>query len=228
MKEIEALQAIFDKKSGDIQTRRDKWTVIEKDGNAAFNRLEILCANTDFHIIGNSFYKGIKNTTEDRSTHLWDSDCDGVCVIEMGEEKHYVFVDLKSNFDTNKINDAYLQDLYTFLKMHTMLSLCEDYFLGKEVVIDLIVACKTFKNQEQEDRVMDIIWEKIALEEESFEKNFLNDLLYGGQPKMCRLMDFKSIRELPFHEDIKQTKVRMHLILSEHYEDSSNTYELKK
>ena len=155
MKEIDALKTIFNKKADAIYVCRDKWAITEKDKGATFRKLEILCTNKEFHVISNSFYQGIKNTTEDRSTYLWDSDCDGVCAIEIEGEKHYVFVDLKSNFDTKKVCDAYLQDLHTFLKMHTLLSLCEDYSLGKEVIIDLIVACKTFRNQEQEDNQED-------------------------------------------------------------------------
>ena len=226
MKEIDALKTIFNKKADAIHVCRDKWAITEKDKGATFRRLEILCTNKEFHVINNSFYQGIKNTTEDRSTYLWDSDCDGVCAIEIEGEKHYVFVDLKSNFDTKKVRDAYLQDLHTFLKMHTLLSLCEGYSLREEVVIDLIVACKTFRNQEQEDRVMDIIFQNVALEEASFEKDFLNDLLYGSQPKVCKLGDFISIKELPFHSEIKQAEVRMHLVLSEHYEDSSSIYNM--
>lgn len=224
MNEIEALRIIFDKRSADIQSCPDRWVIQEKDKNAAFKELELLCEGREFHEIGNSFYKGIKNTTEDRSTYLWDSDCDGVSAIEIDGIKHYVFIDLKSNFDIKKIENAYLQDLYTFLKMHTLLSLCEDYSLEGEVVIDLIVACKTFKNQVQEDKVMDILFQKTLLDEESFEKKFLNDLINGNNPKCCRLNDFTCIRTLPFHQKIKNATVKLHLCLSKQYEDDSSSY----
>lgn len=223
MKEIEALKILFDKKARAIRTCKNKWVVEEKAPNATFKCLEIVCRDGIFCEIEKDFYRGIKNTTEDRSRHLHDSDCDGVSAVKIADVKHYIFVDLKSNFDIQKVNEAYLQDLHTLLKLHTMLSLCEGYDLH-HCIIDLIVACKRFKDQTKEDCVMDIILQKTALEEDSFEKNFLNDLLNRNQPKICKLEDFKSIKELPFHSSIKQAKVRMHLILSEEYEDISSIY----
>lgn len=226
MKEIKALKRLFDKKASAIHTCKNKWIVTEKSHNATFNCLELVCRGGIFYEIENDFYHGIIHTTTDRSTHLKDFDCDGVSIIKIAGKKHYIFTELKSNFDTNKVKEAYLQDLHTLLKLHTMLSLCEEYDL-QNCIIDLMVACKTFKDQAQEDGVMDVINQKTALNEDSFEKDFLNDLLHGNGPKICELGDLKSIKELPFHSDIKQAKVRMHLILSDRYEDSSKIYTLK-
>lgn len=222
---INALQTLFDKRAHEMQLHHDVWIVSEKDAGAFFRRLTIRNTGCVFHEVCNPFYKGIKNTTEDRSTLLWDSDCDGVCEISITGKMHYVFVDLKSNFDIQKIHNAFLQDLHTFLKLHTMLSLCEGYDLNNSV-IDLVVACKTFKNKAQEDKILDILLEKTALPEDSFEKIFLNDLINGENPKTCSLCDFKTIKDLPFHPDIKHTKVRVHLVLSENYADDSSVYTL--
>ena len=168
MKEIDALQTIFDRMTACFRCHHQSWEVVETAADAQFRKLEIRSAGTDFHEIGNAFYKGIKNTTQDRSTHLKDLDCDGVSLFVDAEgRKHIVLVDLKSNFDIQKICGAYEQDIHTFLKLHALFSLCEGYSLHG-MVIDLIVACKTFKDTDQETRVLDIISMKCMEEEDSY------------------------------------------------------------
>lgn len=180
MEEIDALQTIFDRMTACFRCHHQSCEVVETAAGAQFRKLEIRSAGTDFHEIGNAFYKGIKNTTQDRSTHLKDLDCDGVSLFVDAEgRKHIVLVDLKSNFDIQKICGAYEQDIHTFLKLHALFSLYEGYSLHG-MVIDLIVACKTFKDTDQETRVLDIISMKCMEEEDSFEKKFLNSLLHDG------------------------------------------------
>ena len=75
-----------------FRCHHQSWEVVETAAGAQFRKLEIRSAGTDFHEIGNAFYKGIKNTTQDRSTHLKDLDCDGVSLFVDAEgRKHMVF-----------------------------------------------------------------------------------------------------------------------------------------
>lgn len=226
MEEIDALQTIFDRMTACFRCHHQSCEVVETAAGAQFRKLEIRSAGTDFHEIGNAFYKGIKNTTQDRSTHLKDLDCDGVSLFVDAEgRKHIVLVDLKSNFDIQKICGAYEQDIHTFLKLHALFSLCEGYFL-RGMVIDLIVACKTFKDTDQETRVLDIISMKCMEEEDSFEKKFLNSLLHDGPVKTCRMDDLNTIRSLPFHPSIKGVDVRLHLFTTIRYTDTEGIYNL--
>ena len=64
---INALQRLFDKRAHEMRLHNDVWVVNEQDKGASFRRLEIGKAGCVFHEVCNSFYKGIKNTTEDRS-----------------------------------------------------------------------------------------------------------------------------------------------------------------
>ena len=196
MEEIDALRTIFNRMTACFRCYHQSWEVVETAAGAQFRKLEIRSAGTDFHEIGNAFYKGIKNTTQDRSTHLKDLDCDGVSE----------------------------QDIHTFLKLHALFSLCEGYSLHG-MVIDLIVACKTFKDTDQEARVLDFISMKCMEEEDSFEKKFLNNLLHDGPVKTC-MDDLKTIRSLPFHPSIKGVDVRLHLFTTMRYTDTEGIYNL--
>ena len=100
------------------------------------------------------------------------------------------------------------------------------FFPLRGMVIDLIVACKTFKDTDQETRVLDIISMKCMEEEDSFEKKFLNSLLHDGPVKTCRMDDLNTIRSLPFHPSIKGVDVRLHLFTTMRYTDTEGIYNL--
>ena len=204
MEEIDALRTIFNRMTACFRCYHQSWEVVETAAGAQFRKLEIRSAGTDFHEIGNAFYKGLFVDAEGR--------------------KHMVLVDLKSNFDIQKICGAYEQDIHTFLKLHALFSLCEGYSLHG-MVIDLIVACKTFKDTDQEARVLDFISMKCMEEEDSFEKKFLNNLLHDGPVKTC-MDDLKTIRSLPFHPSIKGVDVRLHLFTTMRYTDTEGIYNL--
>lgn len=226
IEEIEALKILFDRKSSEINTVTDIWSIYEKSDSANLSQLDIMRDGCEFYEIRNPFYQGISNTTTERSSILKDYDSDGACCAIIDGVKHYIFVDLKSTFSIQHISKALLQNLHTFLKLHPMLSLCKGYS-ANGYVVDFIVACQTFKDEAQESGVLKIISDAIMLEEPSFVKDILNPLLMTGNHIFtCKIGTLSAVDGLPFHSSIKDTEVRIHLVMTNNFGDTKATYKL--
>lgn len=174
----ESFTTIFDKaeSKGNAHQYENKWVVEEHDKSAAMTRLEVN-SNGTFLGFDHDLVKGVKDTTTLMSSHLEDKDCDGIAfLIDKEKREHLVFVELKSNFDIQKIQKAFHQIAMSFLKMHSWLSLCRYYNL-KNLKVHFVTACKCYKEQDQEANVMLRISQAQQLGEDSFETKFLKPLL---------------------------------------------------
>lgn len=210
---------VFEKsqKVGNSRESDDKWVITEHDKGANMTRLEVY-ADGKFLGFTNDLVKGVTDTTTKMSSKLEDKDCDGIAFLnDNSEHEHLIFAELKSKFSTERLQGAYHQIIMSFIKMHAWLSLCKGYNLN-ELNIHFIAACKCFENEDQKDSVMQRISKAQLIEEPSFEKNFLKQLLKNHYIKV-KLSNFEDIKKLPFHEHICDKEVIMYLQLTDNYSD---------
>lgn len=214
---------IFDKAidKGHAHEYKNQWVVIEHGKGATMTHLEVN-AMGDFLGFDQDLVKNVKDTTTQMSSSLEDKDCDGIAFLnDDSNQEHLVFVELKSNFDIQKITGAFHQITMSFVKMHAWLSLCKDYDLDK-IKVHFITACKCCKDKDQEDDVRLRISQAQQFGNETFETKFLKPLLDKNNIKV-KLSSFGDIQKLPFHDCICKKDVCMYLQLTENLSDSQTS-----
>lgn len=223
----EVFTQIFDKSKdkGHAALSTDLWVVKEHEMSATMKCLEVR-AKGSFLGFDHDLVKGMPDITTKLSSKLEDKDCDGIAFLyDTNGKENIVFAELKSNFDIKKITDAFHQILMSFLKMHSWLSLCENYNL-EDVIVHFVVACKCFRDENQESNVLQRISQAQQLGKNTFEAKFLNRLL-KDKYIMESMSSFGDIQNLPFHNSIRNKEVCMHLQLTQSPSDSNTSMALK-
>lgn len=212
---------LYDKTQCKAAESVDKWIVVEHDSQATMTHLEV---NAEGKFLGfnQDLVKEVKDTTTKMSSKLEDKDCDGIAFLQdLSQQEHLIFVELKSNFDTQKIKNAFYQIIISFIKMHAWLSVCKHYN-PHNIRIHFIVACKRCKD---DANIMLRIAESQQLGEVSFETKFLKPLLQKHIIKV-KLSNFRFIQQLPFNDCINEKEVIMYLQVTDNPEDSQTNVSL--
>lgn len=210
----------YDKATTHKVSSSNSCSVLEHNHQATMTRLDIICQDGIFDGYDQSLIKNVKDTTERLSSNLDDKDCDGVVFLqEVTGREHLIFVELKSKFDVYKITGAFHQMIMSFVKMHSWLSSCAEYdLLG--LPLHFVVACKCFKDKDQEAGVLLRLSQVDQLVENSFERKFLKKLL-DNKKVVIKMSELESIKKLPFHANICSKEVALHLQLTSNYSDNS-------
>lgn len=199
----------------------NNWEIIENSNTAGVKHLLIHQNDSCFISYTDKLFKGMSAFTE-RSSFLVNSDCDGFAYVykDNSNKEQLLFADLKSRFSIQKIKEAYKQMIYSFLKLFVMQSICNGYSIDNQE-IEMVVACKCFEDQEQEDSVNNII-----LKGKQIDDNFLGLLykLINNQHAIIKLNDFPPIKDIPLNESIKNKEIKITLVLTNSFNDDTVTY----
>lgn len=206
MQIINSIQSIYDKKSSSCYSCHCDWTITEDSQNATFNKLTIHKEGVDFTVIDNAFYKGLNAITHERSSFLCDSDCDGIALVEGKDHNQFIFVDLKSSFSESSIRKAFHQDFFSFLKIHVMLSLCEDYHLDKTQLF-FYAACPPCKTKSEEDSIKDSLLMGKTINNVRFIDKCLLSYFYSTDGFMCKIEDLPIVNDKKLRQDILSTDI---------------------
>ena len=188
------------------------WKIHESDKSAKVTDLEISGDNLQFVGFGQKLTKNMSCLTINRSNLFKDKECDGIAFVKKAEKEDLLFVEIKSKYDSNPVLCAVLQMCISFLKMHTMLSLCSNYILDNIDICFLIVTGKA-ENDNEEAKV-----KVYASQAEQSEKSFisgklLRDLLYEGKSKITIGDLLKDNKMYPYlHNDIKSKCIKVQLV----------------
>lgn len=145
---IESVGKVFDKMP--ITETGDKWEVKEADNGASFKKLAIDNKGSKFHTIENAAYKGWGSMLKHNSWFIEDADCDGAAFTRVNERTYLILAELKSTLSTDALEKAFRQIVFTYLKLHMLLAVCEGGEPGKYEVAG-VIACHPPKNSAQED-----------------------------------------------------------------------------
>ena len=170
----------------------------ENSDKAKLRELEVFCPE-EFcvEVLQNSSV--LKQIWKD--THERDQDCDGVAILGEGDEAKYLLLaELKSKLKLDDLEKAISQIVMSYLKMHSLFSLCKGY--NSPLELEGIIAC----------------FDDSALCSEVYNRRMLgvktNLRHYVIENTIrCRLLDIMNdlgIKSSGLSEDILRTPVTLH------------------
>lgn len=218
--------SLYDKTANPVfaghQVTRGAFDVTEHEQNATLVMLSVNKAGAEFVSFNHDLVKGMKDMTETRSSYLHDSDCDGIAFVSHNDVEGIVVAELKSRFSTKHICKAYSQIVFSFLKLHAMLSLCNGYAIGG-LTIHFVVSCKCFQDELQEESVMNRISKVEMADPDSFEGKLLRKLL-SKHRMTIKIGEIASIYGLAINPVVADKEITLALQLTNAYADNSAVY----
>lgn len=211
MRLIENIRDIYNQHQF-VTTHSNVVSVLEQN-NADTKQIDIFRANTDFYLLSQSFYKGQPNITTDKSNLLRDKDCDGVIFYEDQHAEQYLLgVELKSGFSDGEIKGGYSQIIYTFLKIYTLLSICNDFDFGK-YKMTAYLACQPIKDKAEESRIVyNLHMKQMAGDAFSISDNVIYNYIFAPQKEVrLKIKDIGLIKRY-FKQNISQDILNQEII----------------
>ena len=200
----------------------DSFDVREHEAGATVNSLHIEHVGAKYDSYSFNVVKGMKDITESRSNYLSDSDCDGVSFEIINNHDGLIFAELKSRFSSRHLKKALMQMMFSFLKMHSMLSLCDEYEIDS-VSVRFVAACQCFEDDNQKDGVYNMILKMESLGGDSFEGSFLRKLI-ERRDITVKFSEIANLWHLPLHKKLMSKEVTLSLQMTANYGDTSLAY----
>ncbi len=198
-------------KDFDFYTGKGPWNIHECDKSAKLTDLEVSGKDILFVSFNQELTKNMPCLTSKRSRKFKDYECDGIAFIETKEKEELLFVELKSKYDYTPIIKAVKQMCVSFLKMHTMLSLCSNYTLN-DIEVHFCVATKCAENDEEEKLKL-YIYKAIMSSQHQELAQFLQNLLKSKEVDITLGELLKKEDIHPFlHNDIKKKNIKVHFV----------------
>lgn len=204
--------------------------VKESERKASLKDLVIKKSGTNFSGFNNTLFKGLSSMTCGRSSYLRDLDCDGAVIYNNTSDDglNLLFVELKSNFDTEKISHALNQVVYSFLKFYCISSVCEHFSLDK-FSIRFIIACQNFNGCDAKMGAAHHISEYSELYPQNPLFRLLRKVVIDSNDEISinvKMKDLyleieKFIDELPIDSALKNKNITLTLKRTDKYGDSS-------
>ena len=196
--------------------------VNEHDPRASTTLLRVEQTGTKFASFNYMLVKGMGDVTEKRSSLLEDHDCDGVAITLNQGHDGLIFSELKSKFSTQKIYEAFRQMTHSFLKMHAMLSLCQDYSLDT-VSLHFIAACQCFEDKDQEDGIYNRLSKEEQSDETTFVSKFLRRLIEQHDVR-AKFGELSAVWNLPLNQSLSEKEITLSLQVTRNFGDSTLVY----
>lgn len=227
MKLTESYRKIFDRVTtiACAEEAPNLWMVSECKPSSRLKQLRVHFTADSYVFFDDTVCKNMPDITKFRTSHIKDDECDGIGIFQSGVGTTMVFVDLKSNFNTTKIQHGFSQGLTSFVKLHTMLSLCDGYNLS-ETSLEFVVACCCFPDEDKETKTLDWMLRQRTSEPDSF----VSRVAYPLYEKGCiqvRIGDFPQLSSLPLNMEIYNKSVKLSLVRSACYTDNYADYSLR-
>jgi|GEM_PF-885670 hypothetical protein len=201
----------------------NKWAISETKKDAKLKELTIQKKGTLFIGFNQKITKSM-NICE-RSSNFKDKECDGFSFLkENGNIVGLLFVELKSQYTSDKIEMSIKQMLFSFFKMHSMLSLCEGYSLDA-LDIYFCSATQCAKDKDENARFLNFIYARINTKVYYETGKLFRELMSKGKAKRkvrALLSTFKI--NLPIHQDIAEKDLTIHLSTTSSYGESSSSF----
>ena len=178
--------------------------------------------DAEFTSFNHCLVEGMKDLTETRTSIIRDLDCDGVAFVEHDSQEGLIFTELKSRFSTGNIEGAFGQMFASFLKMHSMLSLCKDYSIDK-ISVHFIAACQCFEDDNQTDGVYNWLNKVESAAKSTFGGMFLRKLI-EKHDIVVKFGDITGLWDLPLNESLTDKSVTLSLQMTQNYGDKSTVY----
>ena len=207
------------------ETRVGSFEVLEHHADASPVPVTLLRIEQDatvFTSFNDCLVCGMKDITENRTSFILDSNCDGIAFFTHNVHEGLIFAELKSRFSTQNVTKAFGQMIHSFLKMHAMLSLCKDYSIDT-MSLQFIAACQCLEDENQRDGVYNFLDKAENSEDATFEGSFIRKLIEKHNIEV-RLGDVTAIWGIPLNSSLTDKKLTLSLQMTQKYGDQSAVY----
>lgn len=213
---INAFEKVFSLRAGSvISASKDTMTTVESDQQSTFTHLNITSPGDTFYLVNNDFYKDLFNG---KSSVLGNVNCDGMALIRHSDQSYVLLVELKSNVDTDKISEAFQQEIRSFLKLTSALGMCDGYNIN-DFEIRGVIACHPFKSgNDRTHCLQNLMWEtNLGKKDARFKYRMINTMKITARIEDCKW--FIPVEALP--TDIRNHEFTVSLLFGKNYNDSS-------
>ena len=202
----------------------DAFEVDEHDPNpkVSTRHLRVEQVGASFASFNHMLVKGMGDITNKRSSLFEDHDCDGIALKTYQGHDGLVFSELKSKLSTQKVHDAFRQMTHSFLKMHAMLSLCQDYTLD-DVSLHFIAACQCFEDKDQEDGIYERLIKEEQVGKHTFVGKYLRRLIEKHEFTV-KFGEVAAVWNLPLSQTLADKEIKMTLQVTQNYGDRNLEY----
>lgn len=203
---------------------QSSWIVCETDPNSTFRTLEVITNGARLIGFNQNLTKSMPCITVKRSTKIEDKECDGLAFVNFGGQERLLLVEMKSKYSTQSVSLAIRQMCFSFLKIHSVLSLCGEYILD-QVEIDFCVATKCARDVDEESKVNMFKQQANMANEQKDFGCFFSDLFTKGKTivKFSELLKFINV-DIPVSSSLKNKEITVHLQKTGQYNESSAVF----
>lgn len=228
MSDISNYQSFFDKAQWSSYSK--SWTVHETDTNATLTSLDIVFPG-DLVSLDKSSYQGIYGSICKKLTSKFeDLDCDGFAFMcpqksEDISQQVIIAVELKSASYEKHFMRAYRQLIYTYIKIHNLLSFCQGYSCLNHTLIG-IIACHPPKAK----YLSEASARRISGDSTPLDIIFIDKMYQASQQRACitiPLQQVHCLQQLQLDANLQQQKLHLYLHLTEKDDDSHSTLDLQ-
>ena len=220
---VESFGKIFSIPAGDAVTRSsDSMTIIETEAQSTFTQFNIESPGEFFYSINKDFYKDLYN---EKSPVLGNVNCDGIALINHQGQPYVLLIELKSSLDTDKISEAFQQEIRSFLKLASSLNICNGYDIS-DFQIRGVIACHPFKTEDAKTKCLhNLLWEKnLGKKDARFKYRMVTEQQITAKFANCAWF----IPSDAFSDDIRNHEFKISLVLGDKYEDASCSIKLEE
>lgn len=203
------------------------WDIIESDSQSTFTGLRIQYPGCSFHVVSQAVYKDMPCLTTKLSSFLQDCDCDGIAFTEKEGKMWVVLAELKSTLDSTDILKAYKQIVFSYLKIHSLLSLCDGFSAFTEWNLLGIIACRPPKDNYQKTQ-LDLLY--LNMSESNSAKPDVRCMLrlYKERKLKTSFGNIPFLKRFPLDENLKGMSFTLCLHTAAQYADSTSTLDFTR
>jgi hypothetical protein len=218
---VDAFSKLYSLPAGNsVSQHQNSLTVNETEPDATFNQLNIDAPGATFYSVDKEFYKDLYDA---KSPVLGNVNCDGVALVKHEDKPYLLLVELKSNLDTDKISKAFQQEVRSFLKMTSSLSLCDGYDIN-DIAIRGVIACHPFKSETARTKCLDnLLMERDAGKKDArFKYRIVTERKITARFATCKWF----IPTDALTDDLRNHEFMISLVFGANYADQSCTIPL--
>lgn len=209
----DSYKQLFDKLI--VTTSVGTWSIFETDPGSTFNKVDLIAPNLSFENYDSKGFLAKPNIFDENvTTKLQNSDCDGFSIAEDDKGSKFIFLtELKSKYNTDNLEKAYRQLIFSFLKAYELLSLCRGFDLD-EFDVMMFICCHNAEKDKLTE-VKSVAEKSHQLMQDkgtcTFKGKCLPLLVYNGELK-TKFGQLPFLNDLELTDKIKAKDVRIKLV----------------
>lgn len=218
---VDAFSKLYSLPAGNLVSQHlNSLSVNETEPDATFNQLNIDAPGATFYAVEKVFYQDLYDA---KSPILGNINCDGIALVKFEDKQYLLLVELKSNFDTDKISWAFQQEVRSLLKIISSLSLCGGFDIN-DITIRGVIACHPFKSETARTKCLDnLLMERDAGKKDArFKYRMITERKIAARFAKCQWF----IPADALSDDIRNHEFIISLVVGSNYADQSCTIPL--